>query len=272
MNVIAAQSAARRKKMKTFTIDAENNITVFATKKEAAAASATPFDSFTNQDELAELTSEWPAQRLVEIWNGIPGVNAITKFTNRKIATDRIWKAIQSLGAPAAEQVSEPASDKPQPAPEAAPEQPIEPPAAQTTPSAETVATLPEEASESAAQAEPEAPVAETVVGVDAQTPDVAPAETEPSNDATPAKKTPKAKKAPKPAKTESGPREGSKTAQVVAMLQREGGATLAEIMSTMAWQKHTVRGFMAGAMKKAGYTVESFKPEGGERTYRINK
>ena len=26
----------------------------------------------------------------------------------------------------------------------------------------------------------------------------------------------------------------------------------------------------MAGAMKKAGYTVESFKPEGGERTYRL--
>jgi hypothetical protein len=33
-----------------------------------------------------------------------------------------------------------------------------------------------------------------------------------------------------------------------------------------MGWQKHTVRGIMAGAMKKAGYTVESFKPEGGER------
>jgi hypothetical protein len=27
----------------------------------------------------------------------------------------------------------------------------------------------------------------------------------------------------------------------------------------------------MAGAMRKAGYQVESFKPEGGERTYRIN-
>jgi len=49
-------------------------------------------------------------------------------------------------------------------------------------------------------------------------------------------------------------------------MLQREHGATISEIMSTMGWQKHTVRGFMAGAMKKAGYTVESFKPEGGER------
>ena len=55
-------------------------------------------------------------------------------------------------------------------------------------------------------------------------------------------------------------------------MLVREQGATLSEIMSTMAWQKHTVRGFMAGAMKKAGYEVESFKPEGGERTYRIQK
>jgi len=72
-------------------------------------------------------------------------------------------------------------------------------------------------------------------------------------------------------AKGSAGPREGSKTAQVVAMLQRKNGATLAEIMAKMGWQKHTVRGFMAGAMKKAGYTVESFKPEGGERTYRIN-
>src|ERR1019366_3371353 len=62
----------------------------------------------------------------------------------------------------------------------------------------------------------------------------------------------------------------GSKTAQVVAMLQRKNGATLSEIMQSMGWQKHTVRGFMAGAMKKAGHAVESFKPEGGERTYRI--
>ena len=77
-------------------------------------------------------------------------------------------------------------------------------------------------------------------------------------------------KKATKP-QTE-GPREGSKTAQVVAMLQRKNGATLAEIMEKMGWQKHTVRGFMAGAMKKAGYTVESFKSDKGERTYRINQ
>jgi len=88
----------------------------------------------------------------------------------------------------------------------------------------------------------------------------------------TPATKTTKAPK--KAAKTpeSAGPREGSKTAQVVAMLQRKNGATLAEIMEKMGWQKHTVRGFMAGAMKKAGYTIESFKSDKGERTYRINQ
>ena len=57
----------------------------------------------------------------------------------------------------------------------------------------------------------------------------------------------------------------------MVALLLRKNGAALAEIMDQMGWQKHTVRGFMAGAMKKAGYTVESFKSDKGERTYRIN-
>jgi hypothetical protein len=84
------------------------------------------------------------------------------------------------------------------------------------------------------------------------------------------AKNAPKAKKAPKTQES-AGPREGSKTAQVVALLQRKNGATLTEIMDKMGWQKHTVRGFMAGAMKKAGHAVESFKSDKGERTYRIN-
>jgi hypothetical protein len=88
----------------------------------------------------------------------------------------------------------------------------------------------------------------------------------------TPAKKTAKAPKKAAKAPESAGPREGTKTAQVVAMLQRKNGATLAEIMEKMSWQKHTVRGFMAGAMKKAGFTVESFKSDKGERTYRINQ
>jgi hypothetical protein len=97
------------------------------------------------------------------------------------------------------------------------------------------------------------------------------PAKAKASKKATAAKKAPKSKKAAKSQET-AAPREGSKTAQVVAMLQRKNGATLAEIMDKMGWQKHTVRGFMAGALKKAGYTVESFKSDKGERTYRINQ
>jgi hypothetical protein len=98
-----------------------------------------------------------------------------------------------------------------------------------------------------------------------------APAKGKASKKATPSKKAPKAKTAPARAEKPKGIRGGSKAAQVVAMLQRKNGATLTEIMEKMGWQKHTVRGFMAAAMKKAGYAVESFKPEGGERSYRIH-
>jgi hypothetical protein len=100
-----------------------------------------------------------------------------------------------------------------------------------------------------------------------------APAKSKSSKKSTPVKRAPKAARAkgPKPAKREGVAREGSKTAQVVAMLQRKNGATMSELMAKMGWQAHTVRGFMAGALKGAGFEVESFKPQGGERTYRIN-
>ena len=59
----------------TFTIDAENNITAHATPEEAAAATATPFDTFTSQQEFADLAKAWPAERLVATWNSLPGVS-----------------------------------------------------------------------------------------------------------------------------------------------------------------------------------------------------
>jgi len=34
----------------------------------------------------------------VEIWNGLAGVQPVQKFTSRKTAVTRIWKAIQRLG------------------------------------------------------------------------------------------------------------------------------------------------------------------------------
>ena len=80
--------------MKSFSIDRENNITAFAKRVNAEAVNG---DTFRSQTELSELTAGWPASRLVEIWNSIPGFVPVKKFTNRKIAVLRIWKAIQSL-------------------------------------------------------------------------------------------------------------------------------------------------------------------------------
>jgi hypothetical protein len=90
---------------------------------------------------------------------------------------------------------------------------------------AEQDTALPQEVREPAAQ--PEAVLeTPTVASVDAPVADVAPAETAPNTKPTSAKKAPKAPKVAETPKAESGPRQGSKTAQVVAMLQREGGAT----------------------------------------------
>ncbi len=65
--------------------------------------------------------------------------------------------------------------------------------------------------------------------------------------------------------------RANSKQAQVLAMLHRPEGATLAQICACTGWQQHTVRGTLAGAFKKKlGLDIMSTKDEGGERVYRI--
>jgi hypothetical protein len=65
--------------------------------------------------------------------------------------------------------------------------------------------------------------------------------------------------------------RENSKQAQVIAMLKRPEGATIAQIMEITGWQQHTVRGTFAGAFKKKlGLDITSTKTDGGERVYRI--
>jgi hypothetical protein len=237
--------------MKIFTIENDsNNITLHATVQEAEAVANA--ERFRNEAGLAKLATDWPAARLVEIWNSLPGVTPLKKFKDRQTAVARIWKALETLGQPttAATKV-----DEPTPVPEDAlvPDQAEE---ARVTIKPAAVAESPEPA--------PATPVTQ-------QAPDVAPAEAPATKKTTAKKAAPKAPKAATVAKSD-GPREGSKMAAVIAMLQRENGATISEIMSSMSWQKHTVRGFIAGAMKKAGFSVESFKPEGGERTYRISK
>ncbi|HLY45827.1 MAG TPA: DUF3489 domain-containing protein [Stellaceae bacterium] len=74
----------------------------------------------------------------------------------------------------------------------------------------------------------------------------------------------------PEPVGGAAGPRPGSKQAQVIDLLKRPEGATVAEIMAATAWQPHTVRGMFAGALKKKlALTVVSAKEERG-RVYRI--
>jgi hypothetical protein len=66
-------------------------------------------------------------------------------------------------------------------------------------------------------------------------------------------------------------PREGTKQATLIAMLRAPDGATIEEIMAATGWQSHTVRGAMAGALKKKlGLEVTSEKVEGRGRTYKL--
>jgi hypothetical protein len=184
--------------MITFTIDnTDNNITAFA----AAEQIPEGHEHFSSEKELARQSAQWPISRFVEIWNSFAGVvpfdelNPVKKFTDRKAAVARIWKAIQRLDAV--------------PAPQAA---------------------------------------------------HVAPKKAKATKKATAKDAVPTA-------------RQGSKKAQVLELLRRPEGATLAGIMSVTGWQKHSVRGFISGAIcKKMGLTVDSIRSNEGVRSYRLVK
>lgn len=81
------------------------------------------------------------------------------------------------------------------------------------------------------------------------------------------------AKASNKASKSAGIPAQFSKKGIVIDLLQRKGGATMAEIAKATDWQNHSIRGFISGQLtKKMGLTVESSKNEAGERTYRIAK
>ena len=200
--------------MKTFTIDNDNNISAFATQEEAAAATTTPVDTFASQQELAKLAAAWPTERLVAIWNSLPGVAPAKGFKSAKAAASKIWERIQKLG-------------------------------------------------------EPEKPKAERKAKGGAQAAKGAHAKAKATKKATPAKGAPKGKKKGTPAPPVA--RDGSKTTTVVGLLERKGGATLAEIMKATGWQAHSVRGFLSGTLKKKqGLTLTSTQGENRERRYSV--
>ena len=104
--------------MTTFTIETDNNITAFAALEDALNHGiGTTEGTFSTEKELTKLSAAWPIARFAEVWNGFAGVvpfddlKPIKKFTDRKTAIARIWKAIQAL-TPAPAQHAAPAAPK----------------------------------------------------------------------------------------------------------------------------------------------------------------
>ena len=95
--------------MTTFTIDTDNNITAFAAAEQVPEGQ----DHFATEKELAKLSADWPHRPLprglerLRRGGALRRLKPVKKFTDRKTAVSRIWKAIQAL--------------TPAPAPQAAP-------------------------------------------------------------------------------------------------------------------------------------------------------
>jgi len=213
------------------TISKDNFITVLDSLADAESNPGT--EHFSSLEELAQLASNWPTARLVEIWNNLPGVTSVKKFTGRSTGVTRIWKALQELAPAPVEAVAEHQAESiAEPEPPQAPEQ--------------AGAAQPETATEDA--------------NVAPQAADVAPVEAEPATETTPAKR-----------QRTGAPRGGSKSEIILGLLKREGGASLQELMEATGWQKHSVRGFLAGTVgKKMGLELISKKGEDGVRIYSV--
>lgn len=65
--------------------------------------------------------------------------------------------------------------------------------------------------------------------------------------------------------------RAGTKQAQIIAMLQRPEGATVAEIVESTGWLAHSARGLISGALKKKlGLSITTEKVEGRGTVYQL--
>lgn len=238
-----------------FTIDTENAIAAFPTAEEA---NANPNMRFAFADRSSLLTILTENEKLAEdICAGLTGLEANVSFRNAGTATRTIWEAIQVLA---------PTTPKP----------PRRQGAGARVRAAGATAALKTKGAGKKATAAKKAPKGKKAAKTSktAKAIDLADALKKSVKAAKKAAKTPKSAKPTRASgpETATGPREGSKAAQLVAMLKRKDGATLAGIMKEFGWLAHTTRALLSagGSLRKMGITVESFKPEGGERTYRI--
>jgi hypothetical protein len=92
-----------------------------------------------------------------------------------------------------------------------------------------------------------------------------------PKNKSAPASTTKPSHPPPVHSVTKKGGDAPSKQARVIAMLQSAGGTTVAAIMQATGWQQHSVRGFLAGVVRKRLKLKLASKKMDGERIYRID-
>jgi Protein of unknown function (DUF3489) len=80
----------------------------------------------------------------------------------------------------------------------------------------------------------------------------------------------PASRKRPAAALSKAKTKSDTKHARIIAMLQSPAGATVARMMSATDWQQHSVRGFLAGVVRKKLKLnlVSEFSDKG--RVYRI--
>jgi hypothetical protein len=81
--------------MKTFVIDSANRVKAYASRD--AARRCRDGTAFRTDKDFAAATHGWAMDRLVAIWNKLPGVTPVRKFTNRNTALRRIWTLLQTL-------------------------------------------------------------------------------------------------------------------------------------------------------------------------------
>jgi hypothetical protein len=116
-------------------IETDNNITAFAALEDALNHGiGTTEGTFSTEKELTKLSAAWPIARFAEVWNGFAGVvpfdslKPIKKFTDRKTAIARIWKAIQVLTPAPAQHAATAAPKKAKATKEAKPKDGARPP------------------------------------------------------------------------------------------------------------------------------------------------
>jgi hypothetical protein len=72
----------KESEMKMYTIDAENSITALGSQQADFEG-----EIFASQQELTDLAAKWPGNRLVDVWNGIPGLTPVKKFKDQQVGS-----------------------------------------------------------------------------------------------------------------------------------------------------------------------------------------